>query len=278
MNVLFHTRKGKQLIGIIAVIVSIPIVFMMVYFGTNAFYDVSEEDQTLPTINYTAKEKETIMEQTKKLYSGLFHQDEAKSEAEANTDNGEAITDSVTATASDAVVYTPTETDPVINGSDKPAIVARHLKGMGYCTEEIAGIMGNLDVEAPGFNEAARSSTGKYKGIVQWNPDRISAINAALGCDVTDGSNDFDEQLRGIAWEIPAKYGSAGPGSLIKFSDSESGSGNAKSCADGWCQIVEKCPGTYGNYATINGRNYQGLGDRRDKAESYYQQLTSGGL
>jgi len=69
----------------------------------------------------------------------------------------------------------------------------------GYSMSAASTIAATIQHES-GWNPAAVGDGGQAKGLIQWHPDRRSAIMTGTGIDVTRA--DRDQQLEALAWEM----------------------------------------------------------------------------
>ena len=162
--------------------------------------------------------------------------------------------------------------------SGNEAIVYTYLtQELEFTPQGACGVMGNISVES-GFDPTAGSESSAF-GICQWMGSRTSKLISMEG----DNYNTIEGQLDYLAYELKS-YGSLT--NYLKKSD------DANVAAQEFCAVFERC---YGNCASLFGHDsdhvayyegtlaapykgtaFQCLAVREEKAEKYYQTISSG--
>lgn len=87
--------------------------------------------------------------------------------------------------------------------SESQAKAASQAQSWGWSSGSVAGLMGNLHIEA-GW-DGARGDGGKAQGIGQWHPDRQKNFQQVIGKPVSEAS--YEEQMNFIKWEVESGKG-----------------------------------------------------------------------
>lgn len=163
--------------------------------------------------------------------------------------------------SSDITISTDIKVKHFGSNEDK---VWNFLKQIGFSDVGAAATMGNMYVESH-FNPAANNND-IYHGICQWGLGRWSGNNISLsGFAATCGTSwtDIDTQLKFFNLECGTLFNKVYK-EMINATD-------LIYATDYFCVKYEICPGTHGKWANsiIDGKPYQGLAERREKAIEY---------
>lgn len=110
-------------------------------------------------------------------------------------------------------------------GSDMAARVSRFFEGLGWTSEQAAGIAANLSAESS-FDPNAVGDGGKAYGVAQWHPDRQEGFRRWAGKDIRQST--LEEQLRFVHYEM-TEGAEKRAGDLLKAATSAGAAGAAVS-------------------------------------------------
>lgn len=144
--------------------------------------------------------------------------------------------------------------------------VWKKLISMGYTPVQAAGIMGNLEVESPGFNTRAVGDGGKARGIAQWHPDRFGPLQRYASSKNAD-AYDLNIQLEFVKKELETNESKAGR--LLANATTP------EDAASAFCAFER--PKGYVNapMGQDGSRGVPSIGRRRGLARAFYNQFTS---
>lgn len=113
----------------------------------------------------------------------------------------------------------------VNGGTDMANRVIQFFTGLGWSTEQAAGIAANLSVES-GFDPAAVGDGGKAYGVAQWHPDRQANFEKWSGKDIRQST--LEDQLKFVHHEL-TEGAEVAAGKLLKASNSSQDAGEVVS-------------------------------------------------
>ncbi len=155
------------------------------------------------------------------------------------------------------------------------------LSDMNLSTAMVAGILGNLKIESE-FNPTVGESRTFY-GIVQWGRERRHALETLSNYNTIAGQTDFlKAELNGTA-PATTNYGVQVNNYLAKYSSGATMQTveDVDMATEAFCVKVEGCiktssfTGSTGLAA--DGKEYQGLNQRKEWAQKFYNYLSRGG-
>ncbi len=156
------------------------------------------------------------------------------------------------------------------------------LSDMNLSTAMIAGILGNLKIESDFIPTVGEKKT--FYGLVQWGRERRAALETLSDYNTIAGQTTFlKAELLGTS-PATMDYGAAVNRYLAKYASGATMQTieDVDMATEAFCVEVEGCINTSSYSGPLgtaaDGKQYQGLNERKDWANKFYNYLSRGGV